>query len=349
MQLRLEERPAKAIRHSEPASLNGAMLPRIPVLDVGPDFPLETLRRERVRAHALLDAATRYMPRTALKSLDAISRRWLEKWENDHLPEIEAIAAELDRPGAFFLSVNYEWGCTCSVQGCPDEKTARLIRVLDWRTPGLGRNILAARVGGKAGPFTTMTWPGYTGVLQAMAPGRFAAALNQAPMRKDVGLYLFDWAAGRVRVWQQPHMTPAHVLRSVFETARSYVEAKRLLTESPVAAPCIFSLAGLHADELCVIERTEVTAHVHEGRCTAANHWQAPGWDGRARGHDSAGRARVMQRVEARLDGHFPYMETPIRNSRTRLVMEADATQGRIVAQGYEAEGPATAVLKLAA
>ena len=324
-------------------------LPKIPVLDVGPDFPMATLRAEEARAHALLDSATKVAPTSALRSLDAVSRRWLERWSNEHLPEIDAIAARLARPGAYFLSVNYEWGCTVGVRGCPEERTARLIRVLDWGTAGLGRYVVAARVTCAAGHFVTLTWPGYTGVLQAMAPGRFSAALNQAPMRSSVGLYPLDWAANKVRVWQQPHPTPAHLLRRVFEEAGSYVDAKERLTSAPIASPCIFSLAGIAANETCVIERTETEAHVHHGQTTAANHWQAPGWTGRSRGVDSVGRALGMQSIQAQLDGTFPWLKAPIRNDHTRLVMVSDAAAGRLVAQGYEDEAPATDVLRLVA
>jgi hypothetical protein len=310
---------------------------------------LETLERELARARTLLDCATRYVPRAALKTADAISRRWLVKSNSAHLAEIDAIAEKLDRPGAYFLSVNYEWGCTVGVKPCPERKTARLVRVLDWPTPGLGRYILAARVQGPAGPFVTLTWPGYTGVLQAMAPGRFTAALNQAPMRKSGGGFLpLDWAANRARVWRMPHPTAAHLLRTVFEQARDYAEAKRLLTERPIAAPAIFSLAGLAARETCVIERTEEAAHVTEGTTAAANHWQAPGWTGRPRGGDSAGRTHMMQGVASDLDPSFPWLRPPILNVWTRLVMVADAAKGLLVAQGYEADGPATAPLALA-
>lgn len=324
-------------------------LTRIPVLDVGTDFPMATLLAEEARAHALLDAATRYVPRAALRSLDTISRHWLEKWSNAHLPEIDAIATRLNRPGAYFLSVNYEWGCTVGVRGCPDARTARLIRVLDWGTPGLGRHVVAARVACDKGPFVTLTWPGYTGVLQAMAPSRFSAALNQAPMRKAVGLYPLDWAANKARVWKQPHPTPAHLLRTVFEQAASYADAKERLTSAPIASPCIYSLAGLDPQETCVIERTETEAHVHHGESTAANHWQAPGWHGRSRGIDSVGRALMMQAIPAELDGRFPWLVAPILNDNTRLVMVCDATTGALVAQGYEADGPATEVLRLQA
>lgn len=320
-------------------------LPEIPIIDVGPEFPMETLERELPRAHRLLDAATRIVPRQALTSLDRVSRHWLAKWENTHLPEIDRVARTLGRPGAYFLSVNYEWGCTCRVAASPDGVSARLVRVLDWKTDGLGRNVIAARVAGRAGRFVTLTWPGYTGVLQGVAPGRFSAALNQAPMRKAVGYYYLDWAANRRRVWQMPHGTPAHLLRTVFERAESFREAKRMLTETAVSSPAIFSLAGVEPHETCVIERRETDAHVHDGAQVAANHWQTIGWSGHARGNDSAGRACNMARVSTELDARLPWLVEPILNPTTRLAMIADAKRGDFLAQGYEADGMATRVL----
>lgn len=326
-----------------------AGLATIPVLDVGRDFPLETLSREEARAHALLDGATRHVPRTALKSLDTLSRRWLAKGEPAHLAEIDAIARRLQRPGAYFLSVNYEWGCTCRVAPSADGGSARLVRVLDWATPGLGRHLLAARVEGPAGRFVTLTWPGYTGVLQGVAPGRFAAALNQAPMRKTVGWLPADWAVNRARVWRTPQTTAAHLLRHVFEHATTFEEARNMLVHHPIAAPAIFSLAGVRANDLAVIERQEVSANVHEGPNVAANHWQSPGWHGRPRGKDSAGRASRMSCVAPEFDPGFPWLAAPILNDRTRIVMLADAASGRVMARGYEADGPATNVLDMVA
>jgi hypothetical protein len=321
----------------------------IPVLNVGPGFPIETLEREEARAHALIDAATGYVPRAALRALDAVSRHWLKKQDSIHLDEIDAIAHRLGRPGAYFLSVNYEWGCTCRVAPSPDGNSARLVRVLDWHTPGLGRHVIAARVAGAAGTFVTMTWPGYTGVLQAVAPGRFAAALNQAPMRKVLGGYHVDWAVNRRRVWRMPHVTPAHLLRSVFETAETFDEAKRMLSTQAISTPGIFSLAGLGPEETAVIERTETEARVHKGAQVAANHWHAPGWRGHARGLDSAGRACRMHTIDTDLDPAFPWLDFPILNSCTRLVMVADAKEGRLVAQGIEERAAATQPLALTA
>jgi hypothetical protein len=322
-------------------------LPEIPIMDCGLDFPLSTLAAHLDQAHELLDLATRGVPPAALRQLDRISKAWLVKWNNAHLDEIAAVARMLDRPGAYFFSVNYEWGCTCRVSPSPDGSTARLIRVLDWKTPGLGRHVLAARVAAPAGPYLTLTWPGYTGVLTAMAPGRFSAALNQAPMRKASGFYYLDWAANRRRVWNMPHSTPAHLLRRVCDEAVTFAEADKMLTEIPISTPAIFSLAGLRPEETMVVERTETEARRHTGTQIAANHWQASGWTGHARGADSAGRAVLMHRLDPGLETDFSWLKPPILNVRTRIAMIADAASGRMVAQGFESEAAATSVLAI--
>lgn len=324
-------------------------LPPIPVLDAGESFPLETLQAELERAHALIDSATRHVPKSALQALDAVSRRWLKKWNVPALDEIDAIATFLGRPGAYFLAVNYEWGCTCRVAPSADGRSARLLRVLDWRTPGLGRYVIAARVRAHAGPFVALTWPGYTGVLQGMAPGRFSAALNQAPMRSPIGFYPLDWAANKAQVWRMPHMLPANLLRRAFVEAENFGDARQMLMDRPIAAPAIYVLAGTRPDELCVVERTETEARVHDGENVATNHWQAGDWHGRPRGVDSAGRACRMWLADTDIDAEFPWLKPPILNDKTRLAMIGGAAQGRFVAQGFERDGPATAVLDYAA
>jgi hypothetical protein len=321
-------------------------LPAIPLLPSGPDFPLTTLDRAADRTRAFLDLATRHVPQSLLRIGDTVSRRWLLKSRNPYLREMDAVAERLKRPGVYFFSVNYEWGCTCRVGPSENHGPPRLVRVLDWRTPGLGRHVVAADITGAAGRYLSLTWPGYTGVLQAVAPGRFAAAINQAPMRKLGGGFLpTDWAAKRVRVWRVGQLPAAHLLREVFETSHTYAEARRRLTATPIAAPAIFSLVGTDPDETCVIERTETEFSVHEGQRTAANHWQTVGWSGHGRGIDSHGRAAALADLHPAVAPDFRWLEPPILNPLTRLVMVASPADGRAVAQGYEEDGPATAPL----
>jgi hypothetical protein len=325
------------------------VLPAIPVIDTGPGFPLETLERFGDRTHALLDVAARNYPKQVLSGLDQVSRAWLVRSGNGHLAEIDAIADTLRRPGAYFFSINYEWACTCRAAAADDDGGARLIRVLDWRTPGLGANLVCAKVrGASAGPFAVLTWPGYTGVLQVMAPGRFSAALNQAPMRDPTGLFYLDWAVNRGRVWKMPFPTPAHLLRRVAEEAGDFDEAARILSEAVISTPAIFTLAGARPQDTLVIERTEHHARVRRGvDAVAANHWGEPGWKGRPRGDCSHARSQSMRDVAPAFDRDFAWLRPPMLNEKTRLAMVADAKLGRLVARGYEADGPATQSLEL--
>jgi hypothetical protein len=322
-------------------------LVKIPVVEVGPSFGLATLDAASDRIVALLASATGKIPKRVLKAADGVSRRWLVQSANPYLDEIDEIARRLSSPGVYFLTVNYEWGCTVCVAPSTAEGTmpagAQLVRVLDWITPGLGRNVVAARVSGPAGPFLTLTWPGFTGILQALAPGRFAAAINQAPMRRlGAGIYPFDWAANKARVWRLKHLPPAHLLRRVFEQAGSYAEARLMLTKAPIAAPVIFSLAGVEPGETCIIERLEDDARVHDGVQAAANHWQSHGWHGRPRGEKSLERVAQIMAEPIPFDASWPWLAEPILNWKTRLVMMADARSGRVLVQGFEPDGPAT-------
>ena len=322
-------------------------LPKIPVLEVRQTWPVETLDLETERANALLDEATAGYPSAALRVADAISKRWLSRHHNPYLDEIGQIAARLRRPGGYYFNVSYEWGCTTSVGPSPDGASARLMRVLDWPTSGIGRYVIAAAVDSSAGRWITLTWPGYTGVLQAVAPGRFAAALNQAPMTRYTGLLALDWAIGRARVWRTPHRTPAQLLRYVFETATTYQEARQMLTETPIASPTIYTLSGLRPDDACIIERKEQDGYVIAGPASAANAWQCPNWTGRARGEHNEGRCQMMAGQAREFDTGFAWLRPPILNDLTRLVFVADAASGRLIAQGYEVNGPATQVLSL--
>lgn len=330
-----------------PSSDTVSQRPAIAVFDVGPDWPVETLVRATDTVHRLLDDATAYCPRPVIRLGDAISRRWLARSGNIHLDEIDRIAAHIRRPGAHYFNTSYEWGCSTATGPCPRDRTARLARVLDWPTRGLGRNVIAARVAGAAGSWITLTWPGYTGVLQAMAPGRFSGAVNQAPMDMPVGLMPIDWAINRRKVWRSPAPTPAHLMRRVFEEAESYAQARTWLATEEIAAPAIFTLSGTAADEACVIERKQTESRIIEGPAGAANAWQSEGWTGRNRGVENAWRHAIMADCPRTFCPDFSWLKQPVLNKLTRLAMVADAATGRLMAQGYEADGAATRVLEL--
>ncbi len=324
-------------------------LPAIPVIDIGAGGPLELVRRARPQAEALLAAARRQFTAPVVLAADWRGRRWLARAGNPHLQEIDAIAAELGRPGAHGLNLSYEWACTSGVAPDTDGNTV-LRRTLDWPFHGLGRNTVVARRDGRAGPWLDITWPGFVGVFTALAPGRFAAAINQAPLRRRTGLMPADWLIDRVKVGRSTDLPPCHLLRAVFETCRDYAEAKNLLTTAPLCLPALFILAGAKAGEGCIIERTEDAAAAVNAPAAIANGWLTPAFGrGTARGYDSPTRQCLLAACQAERCADLEWLQPPIANPYTRLAALLDAGRDRLTLQGWERSGPATQILHLPA
>lgn len=323
-----------------------AMLPAIPLVDIGARGPLALLEMQHARAAALLAAGRRRHGAIALRLGDHVSREWLLRSGNPYRDEILAVAAAMGAPGAILLNLSFEWTCTTGAAADP-EGGARLMRVLDWPMDGLGRHVVVARSEAPAGTYYNVTWPGSVGVLTAMAPGRFAAAINQAPMRRHGRTLVGDWATGRIGVWRSRHLPPAHLLRQVFETARTYAEAHRLLRDTPVALPALFTLAGTAPEDGCVIERSETAAAVHDLPVACANDALSPLLRGRPRGADNAARRALLAQAQVGAVDGFGWVRPPILNRRTRVAVVANAARGRLRVLGYEREHPATAEFAL--
>jgi hypothetical protein len=154
----------------------------------------------------------------------------------------------------------------------------RLRRTLDWPFPGLGRLVEIVHQRGPAGAFLNVTWPGFVGVLTAVAPGRFAAAINQAPLRRRTRGrallwldYIFNALSALLRSGRLP---PEHLLRQVFETCGTFDEARRLLENTPIARPAIFTLVGVEQGQSLVIERECMTARSYADATVVANAWR---------------------------------------------------------------------------
>ena len=130
--------------------------------------------------------------------------------------------AALGFPGIWFLNGSYQWSCTALAR--EEAGTPWLARTLDWPFPGLGRFVEIARMRGPAGEFYNVTWPGYVGALTALAPGRFAAAINQAPLRRrtlDPRLRLSTWRANALQTLHRARdIPPDQLLRQTLRDRR---------------------------------------------------------------------------------------------------------------------------------
>jgi hypothetical protein len=273
-----------------------------------------------------------------------------------YVGEIAAVASALGFPGIWFLNNSYQWCCTALAREV--DAAPWLVRTLDWPCDGLGRHVEVARMGDPAGEFFNVTWPGFVGVLTAMAPGRFAAAINQAPLRRRTRhrwLRPVDLAANAVATFARVrHMPPDHLLRLAFETCASFAEARRLLETVPVARPVIFTLAGCAGGECCLIERTEEGYATHD-EAVAANDWRHgdAAWEARVGGdilftatfEQAAANSRARRDALADWRGRFPtrsfeWVAAPVLNPYTRVAVEMCARVGALRVVGYERAAP---------
>jgi hypothetical protein len=330
-------------------------LPEIPVVDVREGGPLRQAQEGAARARALRDDCLSFFPRpvaAALPLLDGLARRWLSRSQSPYVGEIAGIASALGFSGVWFLNGSYSWGCTTMSRDEGGEPW--LLRTLDWPFPGLGRHAEIARNCGEAGEFYSITWPGYVGTLTAMAPGRFAAAINQAPLwrrTRHPWLRPYDLAANAIKTWAIRHMPPDQLLRQVFETCADFASARAMLERTPVARPVIFSLAGMHPGERCVIERTEEGFETRDTATVAANDWHTcrEPWEARVggdlvltcryeeAGENSRSRRETMERFDGSLsDQPFGWLVEPVNNRFTRLAVEMCPARGVLRVMGLE-------------
>jgi hypothetical protein len=291
-----------------------------------------------------------------IPALDRLSHRMLQRSRSPYLGEVAQIAAALDFSGVWLLNASYQWGCTA--RAIEQDGAPWLARTLDWPFRGLGRYTELAHMRGPCGDFVSLTWPGYVGVLTAMAPRRFAAALNQAPMWRRTRHRLLrplDFAANAlVAAMAADRMPPDQLLRQAFEECRDFASARRLLEQTPVARPAIFALVGSAAGQRCVIERTEYDFVTREEDTCAANDWVPgrPGWEGRigtrrflvssfadAASYSRARRDTLANWNGAMAAGGFDWLREPVLNPYTRLAVVMCPARGVLRAVGYDLAG----------
>jgi hypothetical protein len=331
---------------------------KIPYADIRNGTPVDLLETYATQARALTEAcrdtfglASRLASSAVLPLTDRASLNWLMRSNNPYLAEIRQFAEFLKVRGIYTLNICYEWGCTSSAR----ETSGGMVlhRVLDWAFPKLGEHLVVSHQAGRAGDFYNVTWPGLSGLYQAMAPGRFAAAINQAPMRSYAMGTAGDWTRNRIAMRRQLGLPPAHLLRRVFETAPDFGQAVDMLCREAIAIPAIFVVTGTKPGEGSVIERTEREVGLRRlvnGRVCAANHFetqlndQGRGW--LPRSHDSPERAKCAASLQAIGPG-FSWFVPPVANPKSRLALIASASTGELNVMGTAGARPVTETFSL--
>lgn len=197
-------------------------LPPVPVIDLG---PLSASWRDR--ALAVRDACLGWLPLGGLLARlgDPLVRRWMRRSGSPDVDEIDAVAQRLGRPGTWLLHGAYLFGCTALA--------SRRLAARPATTPNPGLAVSRSRAAGRGRePARTRRRLPERDVARLRrradggCAGRFAAAINQAPMRRRTrgwALLWVDYALNALsalcRVGRLP---PEHLLRQVFETCADF-------------------------------------------------------------------------------------------------------------------------------
>lgn len=306
-------------------------------------------RQREAEALAVRDACLGWLPLGGLlaRLADPIVRTWMRRAGTAYAAEIESVARTLKKPGIWLLHGAYLFGCTAL--GDEGEKGPRLRRTLDWPFPGLGRLVEVRRQRGSAGEFLNVTWPGFVGVLTAVAPARFAASINQAPMRRrwhSPMLLWLDYALNALAGLRgSGRLPPEHLLRHVFETCTSFDDARHRLETEPVARPVLFLLVGTKPGERIVIEREETRARTYRDDTVFANDWRErhPRWRPRGCGdgepvENNIRRRGALAAWTGRDADDFSWLTAPVLNACTRLSVEMCPATGQLTVAGWEAD-----------
>ncbi len=337
------------------------MLPAIPVFDLRAETQpsLAAMRAAPVRAESLWLWARRHYSPAGLALADRLSRHWLRRNNNPLCDEIDLIATALPGPGAYALNLSFEWGCTVGLDAA---EAPFMLRVLDWPLEGLGERLCVFRQAGPAGEWVNLGWPGFAGVVTAMAPGRFCLSINQPPLPQcaiaglarragaDTVALAADWLAARPARWRHRGLPPAHLMRLVCDTAPDYAAALAMLRDTPLAVGAIFALAGTRPGEAVVIERAEDSHAVIQAAPTAiaANSWQvitnpgAPRWPYSAERH-----AAMTALLAGPVPKEFGWVTPPLANEGSRLATMICPASGRLEVVGMEGTAAVTRPLYL--
>jgi len=173
------------------------------------------------------------------KDMLAFAKGW-----NRPIHEIVVANLSYELSHSIELVPDFQWrkifGCTAVCQWT--EKFGWIhARNMDWSIPTLGPASIEVEFLGSAGRFSTLTWPGFVGVLQGVAGQRFSATINYAP---PDGL--------------GPQWPSTFLLRSVFEHSSQFDEAIEVIRETDVAASSFFTLCGLQKEDALVVEKTRL-------------------------------------------------------------------------------------------
>lgn len=167
--------------------------------------------------------------------------------ETEHAEELVGISELTGIPLKRIMIGNLYYDALKIVLGCSAFSTMTEHgpvhgRNLDWYSNDndLSRHSLITRFINGKNEYITVGWPGFTGCLSGMAPGKFSISLNAVMSSEPYQL-------------AEPVV---YLIRKVLENASGFEEAIAILSDTTIASDCLLMVCGTKPSEMAVIERT---------------------------------------------------------------------------------------------
>jgi predicted choloylglycine hydrolase len=192
----------------------------------------------------LLDSIMAHIPPALWMLADAVRLRTANRFHD----EANALAGQVGANWRDVILANISYdlvvaGLGCSTVALPTANGPVLARNMDWWP----ENILAQAsyqlryLNGAELRFVNVGWPGAIGVVTGLSARGFAFALNAVSSPEPVN---------------QTGYPVLLALRAVLEDAANFEDALKLLSDEPLAAPCLIILVGTENEQRVVIERS---------------------------------------------------------------------------------------------
>lgn len=223
---------------------------------------------------------------------DSYLKKKHEQTNSRYAAELQATDALAGRPQVYTLNESYDFFCT-SASRIVDGKPV-LLSTLDWgKMPEICHALFHAECEGDHGPYDMYNVTGYSGVFRGGAEGRFAVALNRAPVPTLFNLpaiqkterehrlqdkarshklgFVFNLAAAVIafargetiakfvstaKSYTSREKTIPFVLREAFETAADFTQALDMAARTKLSGSGLMVMTGVDETENCAIYRT---------------------------------------------------------------------------------------------
>lgn len=200
----------------------------------------------------------------------------------EYARDIETLAGllNLDMSDVICANLEYElttcllknpFACTSAAFYRPNQGMIH-IRNLDWPGEYVGQYTIKVNFLSHQGEFTAVTWPGFVGIMSAVAKGRFSATINWLPWLHSA--FLPDW-------FPKPNLfgwPASFLLRYIFERCKTFEDALNEIKRKKVVAPVLITLVGPKKGQAVAIERGTHhyrIRHYREPALVATNHYIA--------------------------------------------------------------------------